>query len=38
MRHGRWRASTTMRGYVDDAERFADTHPTRHLGLRRASG
>ncbi|MBE7245575.1 MAG: tyrosine-type recombinase/integrase [Actinomycetospora chiangmaiensis] len=35
MRHGRWRSATTMRGYVDDAERFAATNPTRHLGLRR---
>ena len=33
MRHGRWRSSTTMRSYVDDAERFADTNPTRHLRL-----
>ena len=35
MRHGRWRSTSTMRGYVDDAERFADTNPSRHLGLRR---
>lgn len=33
MRHGRWRSTTTMRGYVDDAERFAATNPSRHLGL-----
>lgn len=37
MRHGRWRSMTTMRSYVDDAERFAETNPSRHLGLRRIS-
>jgi hypothetical protein len=35
VRHGQWRSASTMRGYVADAERFAPTHPTRHLGLRR---
>lgn len=37
MRHGRWRSASTMRGYVDDAERFGSTNPTRHLGLRRSA-
>jgi hypothetical protein len=35
MRHGRWRPASTKRGYVADAERFAPTNPTRHLGLPR---
>lgn len=32
MRHGRWRSTTTMRGYVDDAERFAETNPSATSG------
>ena len=31
-RHGRWRSRAAMDPYVDEAERFAETNPTRHLG------
>jgi integrase len=32
-RHGRWRSPASMSPYVDEAERFDDTNPTRFLGL-----
>jgi integrase len=32
-RHGRWRSPAFMNPYVDEAERFDDTNPTRFLGL-----
>jgi integrase len=32
-RHGRWRSPASMNPYVDEAERFDDTNPTRFLGL-----
>jgi integrase len=32
-RHGRWRSPASMAPYVDEAERFDDTNPTRFLGL-----
>jgi integrase len=32
-RHGRWRSPTSMSPYVDEAERFDETNPTRFLGL-----
>jgi integrase len=32
-RHGRWRSPISMATYVDEAERFDDTNPTRFLGL-----
>jgi integrase len=32
-RHGRWRSPGSMSPYVDEAERFDDTNPTRFLGL-----
>lgn len=32
-RHGRWRSPASMSTYVDEAERFDDTNPTRFLGL-----
>jgi integrase len=32
-RHGRWASPASMAPYVDEAERFADTNPTRYLGM-----
>lgn len=32
--HGRWRSAAAMAPYIDEAERFADTNPTRVLGRR----
>jgi integrase len=32
-RHGRWRSPASMSPYIDEAERFDDTNPTRFLGL-----
>lgn len=32
-RHGRWRSPASMSSYVDEAERFDDTNPTRFLGV-----
>lgn len=32
-RHGRWRSPASMSAYVDEAERFDDTNPTRFLRL-----
>jgi integrase len=32
-RHGRWASPTSMAAYIDEAERFADTNPSRYLRL-----
>jgi hypothetical protein len=32
-RHGRWASPGSMAPYIDEAERFADTNPTRYLTL-----
>jgi len=31
--HGRWKSPLSMASYVDEAQRYADTNPTRMLGL-----
>jgi hypothetical protein len=33
-RHGHWKSPAFMASYVDEAERFDDTNPTRFLGCR----
>lgn len=32
--HGRWRSAAAMAPYIDEAEGFADTNPSRYLGRR----
>jgi hypothetical protein len=32
-RHGRWASPASMAPYIDEANGFADTNPTRYLNL-----